>query len=220
MTTTDLEVSARLAIDVQVERAGDRRWCRRACSATRSRACRTPRSSSMPIRRRRRSAARRTRARCGCCRPRTSRRCKSPSGTEVTCRGGARSPRRSARWRGRRRATRRDRCSRACLLEISREGVTLVATDSYRLAVRDLVATARRRGEGHRPRARDLGGGTGGGADEKGDRRALPSTSARSRSRSADADAHVAADRGRVPELPQLLPEHVREPARRSRGSS
>ena len=28
------------------------------------------------------------------------------------------------------------------LLEVSREGVMMVATDSYRLAVRDLVATA------------------------------------------------------------------------------
>ena len=44
------------------------------------------------------------------------------------------------------------------LVEISREGVTLVATDSYRLAVRDLVATRRRRGEGDRARARAVGG--------------------------------------------------------------
>ena len=44
------------------------------------------------------------------------------------------------------------------LLEVSREGVTMVATDSYRLAVRDLVATAA--GEaGDRPRTGLVGGG-------------------------------------------------------------
>ena len=69
------------------------------------------------------------------------------------------------------------------LVEIEREGLTLVATDSYRLAVRELIATAGGRGEGDRARARDDGGGARRIDDRQGRDRAASSTRARSRSR-------------------------------------
>jgi DNA polymerase-3 subunit beta len=54
------------------------------------------------------------------------------------------------------------------LVEISREGVVLVATDSYRLAVRDLVATADGEGRAIVPERAISEAGRAASADEKG----------------------------------------------------
>ena len=55
------------------------------------------------------------------------------------------------------------------LLEVSREGVTLVSTDSYRLAVRDLVATAATEGKAIVPERALSEGGRAAQTVEKGD---------------------------------------------------
>ena len=75
-----------------------------------------------------------------------------PSGTRSRPRP-ARSPRRSRRWPAAPRATRPGPVLTGVLLEVSREGVVMVATDSYRLAVRDLVATAAGEAQGDRARS-------------------------------------------------------------------
>ena len=55
------------------------------------------------------------------------------------------------------------------LLEIGREGVTMVATDSYRLAVRELTATAEGEAKALVPERALSEAGRGAGADEKGE---------------------------------------------------
>ena len=98
------------------------------------------------------------------------------------------------------------------LLTATAGGLRLVATDSYRLAVRDLAGR-----EHARPRARRCSSAAKGLAEVQ---RLSPAT-ARSRSCSASARScsdvarrgHHAADRGRVPELPAADPERLPEPA-------
>ena len=66
-----------------------------------------------------------------------------PSGTTVTAEAGAFAEAIGQVGRGASRDEARPVLT-GVLLEVSREGVVMVATDSYRLAVRDLVATRRR----------------------------------------------------------------------------
>ena len=69
-----------------------------------------------------------------------------PSGTSITAEAGAFAEAVTPGRRAPHRATRPGPVLTGVLVEVSREGVVMVATDSYRLAVRDLVATRRRRG--------------------------------------------------------------------------
>ena len=129
-----------------------------------------------------------------------------------------RSPRPCARWC--RRASRDDArpILTGVLLTAPRNGLRLVATDSYRLAVRDLqgVSMLSRGPEGPRRRKglgevqRLLGDGE------------IEVLLGRARSHcsgSARAEITDAADRGRVPELPAAHPERLPEPAARSRAT-
>ena len=68
-----------------------------------------------------------------------------PSGTKVTAEAGAFAEAVGQAARGASRDEARPVLT-GVLIEVSREGVVMVATDSYRLAVRDLVATADGRG--------------------------------------------------------------------------
>ena len=98
------------------------------------------------------------------------------------------------------------------LVEVSREGVVMVATDSYRLAVRDLVATADGEGKAIVPERALTEAGRAAAAEEKGDRD-LRWTSAQVAFRIGDAHAHVATHRRRVPELSPAPARPAREPA-------
>lgn len=140
LTTTDLEVSARLEIDVQVTEEGVALVPARLLSDT------VKSLSDAPVEFE--SDQAQARLRCaayeGALRLLPSEDFPSlqpPSGTRVVVEGGA-----FAEAVGQvARAASKDEARpvlTGVLLEISREGVTLVATDSYRLAVRDLVATA------------------------------------------------------------------------------
>ena len=161
---------------------------------------------------RRGSAARPTRARCGCSRPRTSRAAGArrhrrsrprPARSPRPCRAGG---------RGRPAATRPDRSSPGCCVEVSREGVRagrdrLVPAGGPRPGRH--APTARRRrscpsARCPRPGAAAVGRREGHGRDLR--RRGAGVVQRRR------ADAHVAADRGRVPELPPAPAGHAREP--------
>ena len=166
--------------------------------------------SSRPISRRRGSAARRTRARCACSRSRTSRRSSRPRGRGSWGRGGT-----FAEAVGQvARAASRDEARpvlTGVLLEVSREGVTLVATDSYRLAVRDLVATAAGEAKAIVPERALSEAGRAAQAVEKGEIEVFVDES-QVVVPGRGAHPHVAADRGRVPELPAAPARGVREP--------
>ena len=140
LTTTDLEVSARLEIDVQVTEEGVALVPARLLSDT------VKSLSDAPVEFE--SDQAQARIRCaayeGALRLLPSEDFPSlqpPAGTRVVVEGSA-----FADAVGQvARAASKDEARpvlTGVLLEISREGVTLVATDSYRLAVRDLVATA------------------------------------------------------------------------------
>ena len=79
-------------------------------------------------------------ARCACSRPRTSRGCRAER-HHGRRGGGAFAEAIGQVGRGASRDEARPVLT-GVLLEVSREGVVMVATDSYRLAVRDLVASA------------------------------------------------------------------------------
>ena len=106
------------------------------------------------------------------------------------------------------------------LLAAEDDGLRLVATDSYRLAVRDLPGTTvlARRPEGARAVAGAERAGPVGavvGPDHAATRRA------RGHLRDRLGPAHDAADRRRVPELPPAHPAALPEPAhRRARGTA
>ena len=130
-----------------------------------------------------------------------------PSGDHGDGRGRPRSPRRSGRWRA---APRRDEARpvlTGVLLEVSREGVVMVATDSYRLAVRELVATRRGRGEGDRSRARAVRGRPRGRGRGEGRRSSCSSTRARSSFRIGTLTLTSRLIEGEFPNYRQLLPE-------------
>ena len=184
LITTDLEVSARLAIEVQVTEPGIALVPARLLGDT------VKSLSDAPVefetdQSQARSAAPRTRARCGCCRPRTSRGCRSPAAPSIDGRGRRVRARRSARSaRGASRDEARPVLT-GVLLEVSREGVVhggdrLVPARGPRPR-RD----RRRRGEGDRARACAHRGRPRGLGRREGDRSSSSSTNRRCRSRSA-----------------------------------
>jgi DNA polymerase-3 subunit beta len=140
LTTTDLEVSARLSTDVQVTEEGTALVPARLLADT------VKSLSDAPVE----IDADQSQARIRCAAYEGSLRLlpvedfpalQPPSGTRIV----AEAPRFSEAVGQVARAASRDEARpvlTGVLLEVSREGVTLVATDSYRLAVRDLVATA------------------------------------------------------------------------------
>jgi DNA polymerase III subunit beta len=140
LTTTDLEVSARLTVDVQVIEDGVALVPARLLADT------VKSLSDAPVE----FEADQAQARIRCAAYEGALRLlpaedfpslQPPSGTRIVVGGGA-----FAEAVGQvARAASRDEARpvlTGVLLEISREGVTLVSTDSYRLAVRDLVATS------------------------------------------------------------------------------
>jgi DNA polymerase-3 subunit beta len=140
LTTTDLEVSARLAIDVQVAEEGVALVPARLLSDT------VKSLSDAPVE----FESDQAQARIRCAAYEGALRLlpaedfpslQPPSGTRVVVEAGA-----FAEAVGQvARAASKDEARpvlTGVLLEISREGVTLVSTDSYRLAVRDLIATS------------------------------------------------------------------------------
>ena len=140
LTTTDLEVSARLSIDVQVAEAGSALVPARLLGDT------VKSLSDAPVD----LETDQAQARIRCAAYDGALRLlpvedfpalQPPSGTRIVCEA----PRFAEAVGQVGRAASRDEARpvlTGVLLEVSREGVTLVATDSYRLAVRDLVATA------------------------------------------------------------------------------
>ncbi|MEX0989961.1 MAG: DNA polymerase III subunit beta [Actinomycetota bacterium] len=140
MTTTDLEVSARLAIEVTVAASGSALVPARLLADT----VKSLSDAPVEIETDQAQAQIRSAAFEGSLRllpVEDFPTLQEPSGTKVTCEAGA-----FVEAVGQvARAASRDEARpvlTGVLLEISREGVTLVATDSYRLAVRDLVATS------------------------------------------------------------------------------
>ena len=106
------------------------------------------------------------------------------------------------------------------LVEISREGCMLVATDSYRLAVRELVATADGEAKAIVPERALVRGRPGAAATT---RRASIEIAVDESQVSFKAGGLTLTSRlieGEFPNYRQLLPEGAREPARRSRASS
>jgi DNA polymerase-3 subunit beta len=140
LTTTDLEVSARLAIDVQVTEAGA------ALVPARLLADPVKSLSDAPVD----FETDQSQARIRCAAYEGALRLlpaedfptlQPPSGTRIVCE----IPLFAEAVGQVARAASRDEARpvlTGVLLEVSREGVTLVATDSYRLAVRDLIATS------------------------------------------------------------------------------
>jgi DNA polymerase-3 subunit beta len=140
VTTTDLEVSARLGVEVQVTEPGTALVPARLLSDT------VKSLSDAPVE----FEADRSQARIRCAAYEGSLRLlpvedfpalQPPSGTRIV----AEADRFAGAVGQVVRAASRDEARpvlTGVLVEVSREGVTLAATDSYRLAVRDLVATA------------------------------------------------------------------------------
>jgi DNA polymerase-3 subunit beta len=140
LTTTDLEVSARLSIEVQVSEGGTALVPARLLADT------VKSLSDAPVE----FETDQAQARIRCAAYDGALRLlpaedfpalQAPAGTRVACEA----PRFAEAVSQVARAASRDEARpvlTGVLLEVSREGVTLVATDSYRLAVRDLVATA------------------------------------------------------------------------------
>lgn len=140
LTTTDLEVSARLSIDVQVTEAGVALVPARLLGDT------VKSLSDAPVE----FESDQSQARIRCAAYEGALRLlpaedfpalQPPSGTRLV----VEAPRFAEAIGQVGRAASRDEARpvlTGVLLEVSREGVTLVATDSYRLAVREVVATA------------------------------------------------------------------------------
>jgi DNA polymerase III subunit beta len=140
LATTDLEVSARLSIDVQVGRSGIALVPARLLGDT------VKSLSDAPVE----FETDQSQAHLRCAAYEGTLRLlpaedfpglQEPSGTRITAEAGAFAEAVSQVGRAASRDEARPVLT-GVLLEISREGVVLVATDSYRLAVRDLVATA------------------------------------------------------------------------------
>jgi DNA polymerase III subunit beta len=131
LTTTDLEVSARLAIEVQVTEAGVALVPARLLGDT------VKSLSDAPVE----VDTDQAQAQIRCAAYEGALRLQQPSGTRVV----VEAPRFAEAIGQVARAASRDEARpvlTGVLVEINREGVTLVATDSYRLAVRELIATA------------------------------------------------------------------------------
>jgi len=140
LTTTDLEVSARLSIDVQVQESGAALVPARLLGDT------VKSLSDAPVE----FEADRAQAQIRCAAYEGALRLlptedfpglQEPAGTRVTVEAGALAEAVGQVARGASRDEARPVLT-GVLVEISREGVVMAATDSYRLAVRELVATA------------------------------------------------------------------------------
>ncbi len=164
LTTTDLEVSARLGVEVQVREAGIALVPARLVADT------VKSLSDAPVELEADGGS----ARIRCAAYEGSFRLlpaedfpglQEPGGVRVSVEGGgfAEAAAQVAR------AASRDEARpvlTGVLLEVSREGVVMVATDSYRLAIRDLVATAAAEGRAIVPeRALSEAGRAAGGAE-------------------------------------------------------
>jgi DNA polymerase-3 subunit beta len=166
LATTDLEVSARLSIDVQVSQAGIALVPARLLGDT------VKSLSDAPVE----FETDQSQAHLRCAAYEGTLRLlpaedfpglQEPSGTRITAEAGAFAE--AVTQVGR--AASRDEARpvlTGVLLEISREGVVLVATDSYRLAVRDLVATADGESRAIVPERAMSEAGRAAAADEKG----------------------------------------------------
>ncbi|MDP9296743.1 MAG: DNA polymerase III subunit beta [Actinomycetota bacterium] len=167
LTTTDLEVSARLALDVQVTEEGT------VLVPARLLADMVKSLSDAPVD----FDADSGQARISCAAYEGSLRLlpaedfpslQGPGGTKVV----VESPRFAEAVSQVARAASRDEARpvlTGVLVEVNREGVTLVATDSYRLAVRDLTATAEGEAKAIVPERAMSEAGRAASADEKGE---------------------------------------------------
>jgi DNA polymerase-3 subunit beta len=140
LTTTDLEVSARLSIDVQVQESGAALVPARLLGDT------VKSLSDAPVE----FEADRAQAQIRCAAYEGALRLlpaedfpglQEPAGTRVTVEAGALAEAVGQVARGASRDEARPVLT-GVLVEINREGVVMAATDSYRLAVRELVASA------------------------------------------------------------------------------
>jgi DNA polymerase III subunit beta len=166
LTTTDLEVSARLTIDVQVNEAGTALVPARLLGDT------VKSLSDAPVD----VETDRAQAQIRCAAYEGSLRLlpaedfpglQEPSGTKVQADAGAFAEAVSQVGRAASRDEARPVLT-GVLVEISREGCMLVATDSYRLAVRELVATADGEAKAIVPERALSEAGRAAAADEKG----------------------------------------------------
>jgi DNA polymerase-3 subunit beta len=167
LTTTDLEVSAKLALDVQVTEEGT------ALVPARLLADMVKSLSDAPVD----FDADQGQARISCAAYEGSLRLlpaedfpslQGPGGTKVV----VEAPRFAEAVSQVARAASRDEARpvlTGVLVEVNREGVTLVATDSYRLAVRDLTATAEGEAKAIVPERAMSEAGRAASADEKGE---------------------------------------------------
>ena len=105
------------------------------------------------------------------------------------------------------------------LLEVNREGLTMVATDSYRLAMRELTATAEGEAKALVPERALAEAGRAAGAEDKAEASSCSSTEPGA-FRIGTLDPDVPADRRRVPQLPPAPARELREPAGRRPASS
>jgi DNA polymerase-3 subunit beta len=166
LTTTDLEVSARLAIDVQVQEAGIALVPARLLGDT----VKSLSDAPVDVETDASSAQIRCAAYEGSLRLLPAEDfpgLQEPSGIRVSVEAGrfAEAVSQVAR------AASRDEARpvlTGVLLEISREGVVLAATDSYRLAIRELVASAEREAKAIVPERALSEAGRAASADEKG----------------------------------------------------
>ena len=159
-------------------------------------------------------------SRSGCCRPRSSRGCPQPPGDAVTLAAADFAEALRQVVRGRQRATTPDPILTGVLMAAEDGGLRLVATDSYRLAVRDLPGTSVLR-EGQRCSCRRGPWPSCSGCSAR--RRAghpAPRRARRPASRSGDVRLTHPAHRGRVPELPPADPGSYPNRAHRRQGAA
>jgi DNA polymerase-3 subunit beta len=166
LSTTDLEVSARLSVEVQVQEAGIALVPARLVGDT------VKSLSDAPVE----FETDQSQARLRCAHYEGSLRLlpaedfpglQEPTGTLVSVEAGKFAEAVSQVGRAASRDEARPVLT-GVLLEISREGVVLVATDSYRLAIRDLVATSNAEAKAIVPERALSEAGRAASADEKG----------------------------------------------------
>ena len=166
LTTTDLEVSARLSIEIQVSEAGVALVPARLLGDT------VKSLSDAPVE----FETDQSQAHIRCAAYEGTLRLlpaedfpglQEPGGTTITAEAGAFAEAVNQVARAASRDEARPVLT-GVLIEVSREGVVMVATDSYRLAVRDLVATADGEGKAIVPERALTEAGRAAGTDEKG----------------------------------------------------
>jgi DNA polymerase III subunit beta len=166
LTTTDLEVSARLSIEIQVSESGVALVPARLLGDT------VKSLSDAPVE----FETDQSQAHIRCAAYEGTLRLlpaedfpglQEPGGTTITAEAGAFAEAVNQVARAASRDEARPVLT-GVLIEVSREGVVMVATDSYRLAVRDLVATADGEGKAIVPERALTEAGRAAAADEKG----------------------------------------------------